>query len=287
MMKEVKSPITYKEQIDRIIQKGFIIEDRVECMEFLQEANYYRLSAYLLPFRIKNDEYIRDIDFKKIQGIYCFDQGLREILFPIIEKIEFYLRTQLAYYHGHRYGSLGYLDKTNFNKKHNAAAFKHRLNTVIKENEKTPIVMHHNKYYGGQFPIWVIIEFFSIGMLSYFYGDMKLSDKKLLARSLYQTSYKNVDSWLRCLTDIRNRCAHYSRLYFWRFTAVPKGIRDFVTDERSLFAQILMLKSLYPSKDQWNSSFTVKMEALIEQYKNVITLDHIGFPSDWTNLLRM
>lgn len=27
--------------------------------------------------------------------------------------------------------------------------------------------------YGGKFPLWVIIEFFSMGMLSYFYSTLK------------------------------------------------------------------------------------------------------------------
>ena len=34
--------------------------------------------------------------------------------------------------------------------------------------------------YDGQFPIWVIIEFFSMGMLSYFYKDMVTEDKKAM-----------------------------------------------------------------------------------------------------------
>jgi hypothetical protein len=32
--------------------------------------------------------------------------------------------------------------------------------------------------YGGQFPVWVITELFTFGMLSYFYGDLPTPDQK-------------------------------------------------------------------------------------------------------------
>ena len=31
-------------------------------------------------------------------------------------------------------------------------------------------------------PLWVLIEFFSMGMLSYFFSDMKRADKKALVK---------------------------------------------------------------------------------------------------------
>lgn len=73
----------------------------------------------------------------------------------------------------------------------------------------TLVVQHHKEKYNGQFPIWVIIEFFSMGMLSYLYADLKSADQKMIAKKSYHKSSVCLKSWLRCLTDLRNRCAQY------------------------------------------------------------------------------
>ena len=52
----LKEPKNFDEQLTLIKGKGFIIPDgrEQECIKFLQKVNYYRLSAYFLPFRKKD-----------------------------------------------------------------------------------------------------------------------------------------------------------------------------------------------------------------------------------------
>ena len=52
----LKEPKIFEEQLTLIKGKGFIIPEgkEQECIEFLQKTNYYRLSAYFLPFRKKD-----------------------------------------------------------------------------------------------------------------------------------------------------------------------------------------------------------------------------------------
>ena len=278
----IKQPKTYEQQVELIKEKGFIVNNDTECISFLKQANYYRLSAYFLPFRKKNGTYFADISFNRIQRIYKFDSKLRGVLFNCIERIELHLRTQLAYYCGHVYGSLGYMDKSIYNKKHNHDKFRKLLNVCIEENKNSLVVKHHKEKYDGKFPIWVIIEFFSMGMLSYFYADLQSGDQKYIAKELYDTSVACLKSWLRCITDLRNRCAHYSRLYYWSFTALPKMPKESVAPQnRKLFSQILVLKRLYPDKKEWNSKVMTELRAVIEEYEDDISLKHIGFPQDW------
>lgn len=150
---------------------------------FLKQANYYRLSAYFLPFRNADGTYFENINFNRIKRIYEFDGRIRNLIFECIETIELYLRTQLAYYCGHAYGALGYLNPDIYNERHNDDKFKRLLDICIEENKMTLVVQHHKKKYSGQFPIWVIIEFFSMGMLSYLYADLKSVDQKKLQES--------------------------------------------------------------------------------------------------------
>jgi abortive infection bacteriophage resistance protein len=76
-------------------------------------------------------------------------------------------------------------------------------------------------------------------MLSYFYGDLPALDQKQIAKDLFGTIPKNLVSWLRCCTDLRNICAHYGRLYFRIFTATPAHIPGLEKSaERRLFGAV-------------------------------------------------
>ncbi len=284
---EVKQPTTFKQQVEIIAQKGVIIADEEFCFDFLNCVNYYRFSAYLLPFRKSDMTYSEGTEFERACLIYEFDAKMRNLLFKVIEEIEMHLRTQLSYYHAQSYGPLGYKYEANFNEKHKHDHFHKLLEDIVRKNRTCLVVKHHLKKYDGQFPIWVIIEFFSIGMVSYFYSDLKLADKKKIASDLYDTIPANVDSWLRCITDLRNLCAHYSRLYYWIFSAAPAIPRslDYVMNRR-LFDQLLVLKFLYPKVNDWNKALAFPLESLIGEYEKYIELHHIGFPVEWKEILR-
>lgn len=79
------------------------------------------------------------------------------------------LRTQFSYYHSHKYGPLGYLNDKNFNRRHNHERFNNHIERAIENNKNQLFVKHHRNKYNGQFPLWVIIDLFSTGDLSYFF----------------------------------------------------------------------------------------------------------------------
>jgi len=123
MVATIKPPITYEQQIDKLRSRGCIIKDENHAIDILSKVNYYRLSAYFLPFKKHDETYIDGTDFSIIYQIYEFDRKMRLILFSAIEEIEVNLRSILAYYHAHKYGSLGYLDNKNYNPKHRHTEF--------------------------------------------------------------------------------------------------------------------------------------------------------------------
>ena len=107
----MKKPTTFEEQLSLLKSRGLIIDNEDKCIEILRSTNYYRLSAYLLPFKQSDDTFFSDTTFEKVYRIYEFDRKLRALLFSVIEEIELFLRTQLAYHSAHTYGALGYLDE--------------------------------------------------------------------------------------------------------------------------------------------------------------------------------
>lgn len=278
---------TFDEQLKIIEDKGFKISDRKECLNFLKSVNYYAISAYFLPFRSSDHTIQKGIEFKRVYKIYEFDRKIRSLIFSIIEEIELYLRTQLSYYHAEKYGAMGYESEKNFNGFYNHQEFLARVkNECIKRNNKNAVIVHHNVKYNGQIPIWVLISFFSIGTLSRFFGNMKTSDKKAIAKNLYETKFKLLESWLKCLTVLRNKCAHYSRLYFLKFSNYPKLPKDSNLKTNSkLFGQVLVLKFLHINNDSWNNNFILSLESLFEEYSEYIRFRDIGFPENWKEIL--
>lgn len=105
----LKPPTTFDEQIEILKSRGLVVEDNAFAHDVLSKVNYYRLSAYLLPFRIcGGDNFKEGTSFNQIYRIYEFDQKLRNIILYAIEPIEVLLRTKMAYYHAHKYGAEGY-----------------------------------------------------------------------------------------------------------------------------------------------------------------------------------
>ena len=228
----------------------------------------------------------KPIPVEQLEAIYEFDSDLRNLVSNAVEDIEVYLRDAISYYHAHKFGSDGYLNSQNYNKDHNHIIFVKKIEQCISENSRSLVVKHHREKYNGQFPIWVIIEYFSIGMISYFYKDMKNHDKANIAKELYGVNYQVLESWMRCLTDLRNRCAHYSRLYYWIFPALPKMPQDEkYVPTRRLFAQIYMLKLLYPDHTKWNNEFVKPLVRLMNKNKIYISKKHLDFPYRWKSML--
>lgn len=129
----VKNPATYKEQLKKIIDRGCAVADEAEAISILERINYYRLTAYFLPFKNEDDTYKPGTKFSTIYQIHEFDRELSHLLLSVIVSIELKLRTQIAYYHAHKYGALGYTEGKNFNNWHNHERFMEHVEKSIKK----------------------------------------------------------------------------------------------------------------------------------------------------------
>lgn len=93
----LKKPLTYSEQVLKLIEHGIIVNDARMAEVLLSRVNYYRFTGYALQFRKnpENSEYISGITFEKIYRIYQFDEAIRDICRKYIEIAEVYYRTQM------------------------------------------------------------------------------------------------------------------------------------------------------------------------------------------------
>ena len=284
---DIKQPKTHEQHLELLKSRGCIIEDESFCLDVLSKVNYYRFSAYFLPFRNTDRKtYKPNTTFNQIYNIYEFDQHMRHLVFSILEEVEVYMRSKIAYFHAHKYGSLGYEDAGNFNAKHDHVSFLKLLSDEKNKNKNVLFVKHHIDNYCGKMPIWAIIELFSFGMLSRFYSDLPTGDRNQLANELFGFDESLVRSWLQCCTNLRNICAHYGRLYFRLLGATPltpKGYK--YTLDKNLFSALTMLKLMSIDVNRWNTFFMIELKSLICNYSGLINLQHIGFPNDWPELL--
>jgi len=288
-MKQIKPFLSFNDQIERLRTHGCNIEDSSFAQVVLSRINYYRFSAYLLPFKKKDGEYREGTSFNTVFSIYEFDRKLRIILFATVARIEVFMRAQFAHYHAEQYGPLGYLSNMAFRTKgHDHERFIRKINDEVRNNTKVPFVQHHIQNYNGQFPIWVIIELFTFGMLSRFYADLNTKDQKILAKNLFGLNPKTFASWLHCCTDLRNNCAHHDRLYYRIFPSFPAGLSELeIKDRQRIFGILLVLKKLYPDNVGWNREVFGLIKSLIMEYQSNIKLEHIGFPQNWEKMLTL
>lgn len=287
--REVKTPTTYSEQISLLQSRGCIIDDEAIAKCFLKRVNYYRFSGYFHVFKQKDGSFFNDVTFDTLASAYSFDQELRALLIKVVSEIELTAKSIIAYHHSHLYGATGYQDANNFSEKHNHSKFMKQLDSVIKSNYTTPFVKHHFNVYGGKLPLWVATELFTMGMVSLFYADLKITDKKDIAKE-YDTDYVHLESWLHSTSVLRNICAHYARTYPTAFRQPPKLTKVYAKNKSigvySLGRQLCMLKLLCTnSKADWNNAFVLPLTALMEKYENTINLDLMGLPSDWEKVL--
>ena len=268
---KLKEPKTYTEQVQLLKDKGFIIQNEKEILEFLKSFNYYKFSAFLLPFKLSEDVYEK-VDISVPCNMFTFDCKLRVFLFEVIQYIELDIKSKLSYFFSHKYGALGYKDKSNFSEKHDWEKFNSNVEEIKKKNSKNLIIKHHCKKYNSEIPFWALIDFFTFTQLSIFFSDLKTQDqKKFLKENYTKTNISNQEykSWLKCISLLRNMTAHFSRIYFIRFSQIPNfhPKRNIFTNGR-LIDILYAMKFIFPFPELWNEKILTKLGSLIKEYKN-------------------
>ncbi len=281
-MAKTKLPATINQQIDKLRERGCVIENEAYAEETLTYINYFRLSNYFEPFCVSKDRYEEGTTFENIMRVYEFDRKLRSILLAALEEVEIALRAAISNYHALKYGALGYQNSSNFDFRHNHNAFMGKIKHLVETNEEREFVKHYNNKYRGNFPLWVVMELFSFGTLAFFYKDMHSSDKKELADIYYNCSSSELDNWIFCLNELRNYCAHYNRLYGNSFPVEPRKPRELDCElQPDVFGYIIVMKQVYHAPEDWNRQVVKPLARMIKQYSDVIRLAHLGFPEDW------
>ena len=285
---KVKPPKTYKEQVEIYKNRKLHIENSEYAENILRRVNYYRLSAYGLTLKdpLNNKQYSDDASFNKMLSLYEFDKKLRLLLLGALETIEIAFRTHISYEMAHKFGPLGYKNKENFiNEKFHKDSMDELESLINKSRKGELFIQHHFKKYDGVIPIWAVIEVTSFGYLSKLYRNLNEDVKKHIAKVYYNVPYYYIESWLQTLSNVRNVCAHYGRLYNKKLTFKPRLFKEDSKkfDNQFIFAAITIIERLLTKTE--GNRFITDLEALILEYEEFLEFSYIGFPTNWKDIL--
>lgn len=290
--KEHKS---FEEQLELLKKRNLIISNEKYVLTKLQHINYYRLSAYFLPFQHpKNSEnknkFLPNTTFEDIIKLYYFDTELRKIIFEAIEVIEIYLRTQIAYYHSKSYDAFGYLDIKNL-RENKQTEFNELHQDILKEKERSKeVFIRHfrNKYKTNDLPIWTVVEIISFGSLSKLFMILQEKEQNEVISCMGGINKVVFFKWFKALSSVRNACAHHSRL--WNKTLgvsfeVPRNnevFKDLENSKNKIFFALSVIEYILTCIGEDEIEFKTKIKVLLKKYQQ-INLEKMGFIENWEN----
>lgn len=290
-----KPPITFAQQIDKLRDHGLEVPDHEKAEFYLSQLNYYRFSAYCLPFEQDHSTHQFRVGtrFNDVLNLYIFDRELRLLVLDAIERFEVSLRTQMAYHlcHIHDTAHPHLKPEIFFNPVVYGGSISKLSNDV--RNSKEEFIKHlTGKYEELLPPLWAVVELMTMGQLSKWYTNIReRSDRQAIAQ-VYGVDERILTSFCKHLTTVRNICAHHARLWNRDFTVtmtLPKNGRSELVQSvyalpdadrrrRKLYNALVMLAHLMDVINPGHH-WKHRLIQLIEIHE--IDPRPMGFPADW------
>ncbi len=288
-MKYTKPPLPFNEQIKLLQSRCLIIKDAKKALHILEHINYYRLSAYCLPFQSTKDIFDEGTTFEDILYLYEFDRRLRNLLIEGLGRIEISAKTQIAYYLAMNYGVFCYTRSSVFEFKPPLMYISHsewieKVRGSIKhshEGFKTHFFSRYDEE--TDLPIWMAVELMSFGQVSQLYKGMKKHDRQNIARGYFKIDQRLMSSWLHTIVYIRNLCAHHGRVWNRRLAIRPLANKKDIdwngVDNSRVYSIFMLIKKMMHFKDKWDE-WNRKLLALLKEFHK-IDIKKMGFPDNW------
>lgn len=308
-----KPPLTYQQQVELLKSRGLQFVDEARAKRHLANISYYRMSAYMLPFKESNEDGEKLDSFKKdttwdcVYNLYVFDRKLRLLVFDAIERLEVAIRTQIIYQLSHKYGS-HWQDRQEIFEAPKTITLRggkeitidvyREIQNHIKEqlhNNRAEVFIQHykSKYYQPENPpSWMSVEIMYFNHLSRICMGLKNRADIAGIASYFGLPPRTFCSWLHAINYVRNICAHHARLWNRDMNIVPEKLAFSKKLKWLINPNKARLKKFYYTACMLNyllqtvnptSPFKTRLIALLDEYKNVVSLPSMGFPKDWKN----
>lgn len=279
-----KRAFTIEEQIAQLRSRGLIINPEDEAAHYLSHISYYRLGEYWYVMQEDKTahKFKPNSRFADVIALYNFDRELRILLFDVIEKLEISLRTKMIYHLSHEFDPWWFQNFQLFQDSRALVRTLSNLEEEISRSKDITIKSHFKKHKDDlRFPpAWKSLEQTSFGALSKLYGNLKSSvgSKNTIAEEFGAVNHTYLPSWLQSISQIRNYCAHHSRLWNRNLPGAPKLLSrppnkwsEDVPKQHEfqyLYVHLCLMKYMLNIVQPINH-FTPKLESLFTKYPNV------------------
>jgi abortive infection bacteriophage resistance protein len=290
-----KETYSIDQHLAQLKSRGLVIADDDFARHYLQHVSYYRLAGYWWPMQEDKENHVfkPGSRFEDVINLYNFDRELRILLFDVIEKIEISLRTKLIYHLSHEFDAWWFQNTELFS---DAQALVKTLSSIQEEIErsKDTFIKEHKKKYKDDLrfpPCWKSLELTSFGSLSKLYGNLKntIKSKDTIAKEFGAVNHTFLPSWLQSIAQIRNYCAHHSRLWNKNLPGTPKllpnppnaWVANVPSNPQKLYMHLCIMRYMLNIVVPENS-LPEKLKYLFEKYPNV-DAEALGFKPNWIN----
>lgn len=291
-MQYTKIPLSTAHQIAKLSGRGLVINDVSFAEKKLSNISYYRLRAYTYPFQNNNNPkhpFIKTISLEGIINFYEFDRDLRLLVFDAIERIEIALRTRIVYHFAMKHGSHWYENKSLYR---NTNYFTNDITTLDKEIDRSDekFIKHYKKKYASPLrpTAWMSLEVATLTTLSKLFQNLSRSPEKKMVAKSFGIDFLILENWMHVLSNVRNICAHHSRLYnrtlsqslvLPAYTFHNKWITNTTIDNSKMYAVICTVIYLL---DRINNShdLRIRIHELFSRYP-IVNPALLNFPTNW------
>lgn len=311
MEQYAKPPLKYTEQVKLLKSRGLIFANEQRAEKQLANISYYRLSAYMLPYKKKDendiiiDEFKEDTSWENIHNLYVFDRKLRLLVFDAIERLEISIRTQIIYQLSHKYGSHWQDDSTIFKSPTTKTLsdgssvifdpyndIQNHIKEQLNNNRAEVFIQHYRKKYDDPKnpPSWMSVEIMYFNHLSRICSGLKHRVDRVNIASYFALPEKTFCSWLHTINYVRNICAHHARLWNKDLNIVPEKLsfskclvwisNPHIVQRSKIYYFLCMLNYLLQTANP-SSQFKGRLIELLNEYKEIVNINSMGFPNDW------
>jgi abortive infection bacteriophage resistance protein len=294
-MKYEKKALPIQDQISLLESRGLLIPDKNRAEIFLQAVSYYRLSAYAVPFeceRGRNHRFVNGSSFEDLVSVYLFDHRLRMLVFDALERVETAFRTRFIHECSMTFGGWWFEVQEHFYDKSALAGFLQELDREV-QHSREAFIRHYHEHYGEPVrpPAWISMEVASLGQLSKLFRNMRPNDAKKRIAAGFGVGIRVLESWLECLTYVRNTCAHHARLWNKNLTkrpmkpAVPlhawPAWLDPDPDQNRVYPILAILWYCLKRLDTYRD-FPLRIQRLLDA-SPLVDPASMGMPRDWAS----
>ncbi|MEQ9998036.1 Abi family protein [Pectobacterium versatile] len=305
----------YKKPSDLVTDlkaKNLSFKAPIAAESLLSQISYYHFKIYLYPLIDQSSPgkkfYRTGVHFESGVELYRFDEELRVLLFRIIARIEVKLRSRLD----HKISELSnspfwYLQNEWFYTPNNNTSIidsiRSRIGSDFNRESELYAKNFRSKYYNETHdiyknlpPFWIASELISLGQIYKIYSSLDFSYFSSLpspSNSLLNdlsnefgcNDFKTLVKWIRGIRDVRNRCAHHSRLWNAKLAAlagVPSLLVYAPTKLNRPYGTIVAMWQMVKALGITGINLRGELLTLIKNYPEISNhLDDMGFPIKW------